>query len=54
MLNNVISYILENPVKAKLVEKWDDFPGNYLRIESLYRPCNLRLQDTYMLHSKNA
>ena len=34
MLNNVITYILENPVKAKLVEKWDDFPGNYLKMES--------------------
>ncbi len=35
MFNNVITYILENPVKAKIVEKWDDFPGNYLRMESL-------------------
>lgn len=35
MFNNVITYILENPVKAKIVEKWDDFPGNYWRIESL-------------------
>lgn len=34
MLNNVITYILENPVKAKMVEKWDDFPGNYLKMES--------------------
>ena len=34
MLNNVINYILENPVKAKMVEKWDDYSGNYLKIES--------------------
>jgi len=34
MLNNVITYILENPVKAKMVEKWDDYPGNYLKEES--------------------
>lgn len=34
MLNNVITYILENPVKAKLVEKWDDYPGNYLKTDS--------------------
>ena len=32
MLNNVISYILENPVKTKLVERWEDYPGNYLKI----------------------
>jgi putative transposase len=31
MLQNVISYILENPVKARMVEKWDDYPGNYLK-----------------------
>jgi putative transposase len=34
MLNNVITYILENPVKAKMVDKWDDYAGNYLKIES--------------------
>lgn len=33
MFNNVISYILENPVKARMVEKWDDFPGNYLKMD---------------------
>lgn len=32
MLNNVISYILENPVKAKMVEHWDAYPGNYLKM----------------------
>ncbi|MBL0024743.1 MAG: transposase [Saprospiraceae bacterium] len=32
MLDNVCSYILQNPVKAGLVSKWDDFPGNYLMV----------------------
>ncbi len=32
MLNNVISYILENPVKAGLVQNWGDYPGNYLKM----------------------
>jgi len=31
MKSNVISYILENPVKAKLVESWEDYSGNYLK-----------------------
>ncbi len=30
MLNNMISYTLDNPVKAGLIGKWGDFPGNYL------------------------
>ena len=34
MLNNVISYILENPVKAKMVNTWGDYPGNFLKVES--------------------
>ena len=34
MLNKVITYILENPVKAKMVEKWDEYPGNYLKVDS--------------------
>lgn len=29
MLNNVIAYILNNPVKAGIVDSWEDFPGNY-------------------------
>lgn len=29
MLNNVISYSLENPVKAGLVENWEEYSGNY-------------------------
>ncbi len=33
MLNNVITYILENPVKANMVEQWDDYQGNYLKME---------------------
>jgi putative transposase len=32
MLNNIITYILENPVKAKMVENWNDYPGNYLKM----------------------
>ena len=34
MLNNVISYILQNPVKAGIVKHWEDFNGNYLKIDS--------------------
>lgn len=30
MLNNVINYTLENPLKAGLVINWEDFSGNYL------------------------
>jgi hypothetical protein len=29
MLNNVIAYTLNNPVKAGIVEHWEDYPGNY-------------------------
>ncbi len=29
MLNNVVSYTLENPVKAGLSNHWEDYPGNY-------------------------
>ena len=29
MLNNVISYTLNNPMKAGIVENWEDFRGNY-------------------------
>ena len=32
MLNNVITYILENPVKAKMVNHWEEYPGNYLKM----------------------
>ncbi len=32
MLNNVITYILENPVKAKMVEHWEAYDGNYLKM----------------------
>ncbi|MEZ4909303.1 MAG: transposase [Saprospiraceae bacterium] len=32
MLNNVISYTLENPVKAGLVSNWEDYSGNYLKV----------------------
>ena len=30
MLYNVIGYILDNPVKARLVNTWEDYAGNYL------------------------
>ena len=29
MLNNVIAYILNNPVKAGIVDSWENFTGNY-------------------------
>ena len=32
MLNNVIKYILNNPVKAGLVNNWQDYAGNYLKL----------------------
>ncbi|MEY3421856.1 MAG: hypothetical protein RIR48_2156 [Bacteroidota bacterium] len=31
MLNNVISYILQNPVKAGMVKEWNEYPYNYVR-----------------------
>lgn len=31
MFNNVLFYILNNPVKAGLVNKWNDYPGNYCK-----------------------
>ena len=31
MLQNVISYILHNPVKAGLVDKWEDYKWTYLK-----------------------
>ena len=34
MLKNVISYILENPVKAGIVEEWHEYRWNYLTIHS--------------------
>jgi len=33
MLNNVISYILDNPVKSRMVQNWEDFSGNYLKLD---------------------
>jgi putative transposase len=32
---NIINYIVENPVKAKLVEKWQDWPYTYVMPEIL-------------------
>lgn len=29
-LNNIINYIVQNPVKAGLVENWQDFPFVYV------------------------
>ncbi len=31
MFNNVISYILQNPVKAGIVKHWEEYPGSYLK-----------------------
>ncbi len=31
MMDNVISYILQNPVKAGLVKEWDTYPYNYIK-----------------------
>ena len=31
MYRNVIHYILNNPVEAKMVNNWQDFPGNYFK-----------------------
>ncbi len=32
MYSNVISYILNNPIKANMVKNWEEFPGNYLKL----------------------
>ncbi|MBK8349322.1 MAG: transposase [Saprospiraceae bacterium] len=32
MLSNVISYVLENPVNAGLVQKWDEYSGNFVKM----------------------
>lgn len=32
MYSNVIRYILNNPIKAGIAEKWEDYDGNYFRI----------------------
>ena len=31
MFNNVLLYILNNPVKAGIVNNWKDYPGNYCK-----------------------
>lgn len=31
MFNNIISYILQNPVKAGLVKHWDEYQGSFLK-----------------------
>lgn len=36
MLENVISYILENPVKAKIVNHWRDYKWTYVKDEDAY------------------
>ena len=36
---NIITYILENPVKAKLVEEWKEYPFSYLRQDDI-EPVN--------------
>jgi hypothetical protein len=30
MLSNVINYMIQNPVKAGIVENWESYKGNYL------------------------
>ena len=34
MLNNVISYILQNPVKAGMVDSWELYPGNFYKYQT--------------------
>jgi len=34
-LNKVVDYILQNPVKAGLVNEWKEWPGNYLNEDVL-------------------
>jgi hypothetical protein len=31
MCTDSINYILNNPVKAGIADKWDLFPGNYFK-----------------------
>ena len=31
MLTNIISYILENPMKAGLAKEWNSYPGNFYK-----------------------
>ncbi len=33
MMDNVIGYILDNPVKAGLVDDWRLYPGNYYKYD---------------------
>lgn len=39
-LNNIINYILQNPVKARLIDKWEDYSYTYLNSKWL-REMNL-------------
>ena len=34
MLNNVISYILQNPVKAGMADSWELYPGNFYKYQT--------------------
>ncbi len=34
MMDNVIGYILDNPVKAGIVDEWRLYPGNYYKYDS--------------------
>jgi putative transposase len=34
MLNNVINYILQNPVKARMVDTWESYPGNFYKYQT--------------------
>ncbi|MFT6335272.1 MAG: hypothetical protein ACJATI_002026 [Halioglobus sp.] len=33
MMDNVIGYILDNPVKAGIVDEWRLYPGNYYKYD---------------------
>ena len=46
MLVKVTSYILENPVKAGIVNAWDEYKGNYLKNDHYWRfKFNLKLNE---------
>ena len=40
--NSTVRYVLNNPVKAGLVDDWQKWPGNYLRAELFDQFCSVR------------
>ncbi|CAN5394618.1 transposase [soil metagenome] len=34
-LRNIVNYVINNPVKAGLTDKWDDWPHTYVRMDFL-------------------